>query len=322
MNFTGFLCLAIILAEPAAPTPESRALAYLACEVPRWSTENRCFSCHNNGDAARALYMAARLSLPVPPRALADTSDWLTQPVKWDHNGGESSARDKDLARIQFAAALVDALDAKLLKDRRPLAQAAKLVAERQRADGSWKVGAEGTIGSPATYGTALATYQARRVLHRADPREYRAAIARADDWFRGVKVTSVLDAAAVLLGVAGGSDDAATAQRRMCFALLEKGQGRDGGWGPYVNSPPEPFDTAAVLLALSRYVDRKGVPEMIQRGRACLIGSQVKDGSWQETTRPPGAESYAQRLSTTGWATLALLATRDVRQAGKPELP
>ncbi len=30
----------------AAATPEERALAYLAREVPRWSAENHCYSCH------------------------------------------------------------------------------------------------------------------------------------------------------------------------------------------------------------------------------------------------------------------------------------
>ncbi|MFO1532763.1 MAG: ArsA-related P-loop ATPase, partial [Thermoplasmatota archaeon] len=33
---------------------------HLAREVPRWSAENHCYSCHHNGDAARALYAAAR----------------------------------------------------------------------------------------------------------------------------------------------------------------------------------------------------------------------------------------------------------------------
>ena len=33
--------------------------------------------------------------------------------------------------------------------------------------------------------------------------------------------------------------------------------------------------------------------------------------GRWTETTRPAGAESYAQRLSTAGWATLALLTVK-----------
>src|SRR5712691_11643796 len=88
--------------DPKPGSPESRALAYLAREVPRWSAENKCFSCHNNGDAARALYTAARLSYPLPPKALTDTTDWLTQPQSWDHNGGNPAVSDKGLARIQF----------------------------------------------------------------------------------------------------------------------------------------------------------------------------------------------------------------------------
>jgi hypothetical protein len=48
----------------------------------------------------------------------------------------------------------------------------------------------------------------------------------------------------------------------------------------------------------------------MIGKGRAYLVATQQDDGSWTETTRPSGNESYAQRLSTTGWATLALLMT------------
>jgi hypothetical protein len=48
----------------------------------------------------------------------------------------------------------------------------------------------------------------------------------------------------------------------------------------------------------------------MIQRGRRYLLKMQDDDGLWTETTRPSGAESYAQRLSTSGWATLALLLT------------
>ena len=49
----------------------------------------------------------------------------------------------------------------------------------------------------------------------------------------------------------------------------------------------------------------------MIRRGREFLLKSQYADGSWPETTRPPGAESYAQRVSTSGWAALALLVTK-----------
>jgi hypothetical protein len=67
------------------------------------------------------------------------------------------------------------------------------------------------------------------------------------------------------------------------------------------------------VLLALarSRDDDLPGRTEAIRRGRAYLVAAQRPDGSWPETTRPPDGESYAQRLSTTGWALQALLATR-----------
>jgi hypothetical protein len=37
----------------------------------------------------------------------------------------------------------------------------------------------------------------------------------------------------------------------------------------------------------------------------------QMSDGSWPETTRPSNQESYAQRISTTGWALLALMESR-----------
>jgi hypothetical protein len=308
----GFLLLvwsAGLWADRAA-TPEGRAVAYLAREVPRWSAENKCYSCHNNGDAARALYAASRLGYLVSREALDDTSRWLARPERWDHNGGDTPNKDRGLARIQFAAALAAALDAGLVKERPALAKAAELVAEHQRKDGSWQIAGADNLGAPATYGTALATSQARRILLKADPERYREAINRGGEWLETAKVKTVLDAAAVLLGL-DGSGEPAAAQRRHCLELIRKGQGEDGGWGPYVTSPSEVFDTAVVVLALSRVPDEVGVKDILKRGRGYLVAAQLPEGNWPETTRPSGAESYAERLSTAGWATLALLATR-----------
>src|SRR6266849_3622048 len=240
--------------------PQRRALAYLAQEVPRWARENKCYSCHNNGDAARALYTAAQLSHPVPTNVLEDTSRWLERPQQWDHNGGDGPFSDKKLARIQFAAALVDALGAGLVKDRQVLTRAADLIVEHQERDGSWQVDAAGAIGSPVTYGACLATHQARRILRTADAGRYRTALARADQWLRKVAVKSVLDAAAVLLALEGSEDSEACARRQQCLLLIRKGESEKGGWGPDVHSPPEPFDSAVVLLALGRYVGQEQV--------------------------------------------------------------
>jgi len=205
----------------------------------------------------------------------------------------------------------VEALEAGLVKDRKALQEAARKVARDQETDGSWQVDAVGSVGSPATYGACLATYQARRILERTDVAQFRTAIAKADQWLLKVEVKSVLDAAAVLLAMNGRTGPQPDARRKMCLALLSKGQSEKGGWGPYVKSGAETFDTALVVLALAPHAGDKQVQGMLRRGRAYLVSTQAADGSWQETTRPAGSESYAQRLSTAGWAALALLATK-----------
>lgn len=291
-------------------SPEDRALAYLAREVPRWSAEHKCYSCHNNGDAARPLYVASRLGRPVPARALADTTRWLARPDDWDHNGGEGPLNDRKLARLQFAATLVEAVEAGTIQEAAPLARAAAALAGAQEKDGSWKVLDDGTLGGATTLGNVLATALARRTLLRADERKYEREAARAGDWLRKLEVKGILDAAAVLLALEKVGDEAATAQRRRCLQLIRKGESRGGGWGPYVNSPPEVFDTALVVIALARQPKTDEIEALLRRGRAYLIAAQNPDGSWDETTRPSGGASYSQRLSTSGWATQALLST------------
>ena len=77
------MCLLVSALAICAQTPEHRAIDYLTVEVPRWSRENGCFSCHNNGDAARALFAARDRGMKVPREALADTLGWLSRPAAW-----------------------------------------------------------------------------------------------------------------------------------------------------------------------------------------------------------------------------------------------
>jgi hypothetical protein len=295
-----------------ADSTESKALTFLARDVPAWPTENKCFSCHNNGDGARALMMAVRLGRPVPQAALKDTLDWLRRPRDWNKEGGDERNKNETLGRIQFAAALVDAVEVGLITDRDAVASAAALVALGQQKDGSWRPDVA-EIGSPTTYGTALSTHLARQVLLKTDPKRYREAIGRAEQWLIALDVKSVYDAAVVLWALEEAGGKSAEEQRQRCLEIIKKGRGDDGGWGPYITSASEPFDTAIVMLSLNQFRKEVEMEKMLVGGRAYLGKQQSRDGDWPPTTRPAGGESYAQRISTTAWVSLALLSRKKV---------
>ena len=294
---------------------EARAIDFLKREVPAWPRDNGCFSCHNNGDAARALYAALRRGYRIPSDALADTTAWVARPEQWEHNQGDPGFSDQRLADVQFAASLAAAIESGALKSPQVSKVAAVKVAQAQSADGSWPIDVGNAVGSPATYGATLATYMAWDTLRRVSLPEIVAARLKAETKLRAIKPDTVPNAAVLLLFWSKpheGTDIARDASSpRQSLEFLNAAQTSDGGWGPYSDSPPEAFDTALALLALAEFRTETGVMEMIQRGREFLRATQQSDGSWPATTRPSGGQSYAQQMSTTGWATLALLATR-----------
>src|SRR5262249_9422591 len=131
---------------------EASAVQFLKREVSAWSRKNGCFSCHNNGDGARALYAAVQKGYRVPARLLAETTAWLAQPDRWEHNKGDPGFSDQRLANIQFGAALRAAYESGRATDRRPLQAAARKVCADQAADGAWHIEPRNSVGSPATY--------------------------------------------------------------------------------------------------------------------------------------------------------------------------
>jgi hypothetical protein len=297
---------------PERPTPERKAIAFLSVEVPRWSREKHCFSCHNNGDAARALLHASQAGENVSGEALSDTIAWLQKPAGWNHNGGDGPNNDRRLARIAFSAALATAVSTGRVRDKSGLVQAAEALVRDQDADGSWRLEGEDATGAPATYGRSLATLLARQSLAAADSVRFKPAIERADRWLQKQDVQNVIDASVSLLAFAAARGAPAGEAQKRSLEVLARAQDHDGGWGPDRFSPPEPFDTALALLALASCEPTATVRTMIARGRSFLIAEQHDDGSWTETTRPAGNVSYAERISTTGWATMGLIATAD----------
>jgi hypothetical protein len=294
----------------------AKGVDYLKVEVPKWKAEHPCYSCHNNGDATRALLVAGSKGYDIGT-ALDDTLAFLKQPSKWDQNKAPAGFDDKALARVQFASALAVA-ERHGKAASTDLEAAAKLLVNDQQADGSWQLDQSQSLGSPATYGTIIATWSARSTLISSGMQPDNFTIVQADKWIRGLTPENVLDASGTILALELSSDVMAENLRRNCLSILRTGQSPTGGWGPYVTASPQVFDTALAVLALSsleieprlaRSAYRpEELKEAIANGKKYLVSQQRPDGSWPETTRPANQESYAQRISTTGWAMLALL--------------
>jgi len=291
-----------------------RAVAFLVQEVPAWPQQNNCFSCHNNGDGFRALTVARERGWDVPDASLATTREWLLHPERWETSGGNPDYGDRQLINVQFSAALAEFAVATQAEQYEPvrnaLAQIAPKIVELQSPDGSWAFEAEGSIGSPIGYGRPLMTFVAQTVLRRAGQDQYAASMDRAGAWLRKTEPKSVLDSAAVLWSLAKSKDLEATASVERRLETIRQGQSKRGGWGPYVTSPPEPFDTAIVLLGLNELPPTEETQKMIAAGRQYLFDTQLPSGGWPATTRPAGMESYPQMISTCAWATLALVMT------------
>ena len=321
MRYPLALCAVLWLMSPAfpdaqpSPSAEAKAVGYLAKQVASFKGAQGCASCHHNGDAARALLMAANRGHDVGG-ALAETRAFLQSPAGWTAN--KSHGDDEGLMRLQFAAALAAAGE----KDLTPapaLVEAAKIILADQMQDGSWVPDASDPPNSPLTWGTAVATWMARSTLINAGREPDDFSVAQTDRWLRTVEVESVPDAAGVVLGLGVTSDVMADKQRARYLNLLRFAQRESGGWGPLPNAErATAFDTALVLLALqqletdprlARSTYRvEELKEAIGKGRAYLVGQQKADGSWPETMRGNTSTSDAQRLSTTAWALMALL--------------
>ena len=307
--------LALPVAQSASPPPESRAVAYLTQQVGGWKSKQGCASCHHNGDAARALLLAAHRGHDVGD-ALTETRAFLQNPSGWAANKGHGD--DEGLMRLQFAAALAAAGE----QDRTPspaLVEAAKIILADQTQDGAWTPDASDPPSSPLTWGTAVATWMARSTLIASGREPDDFAVAQTDRWLRTVEATTVPDAAGVVLGLGVTSDVMADKQRAKYLNLLRFAQRESGGWGAEPNAEyATAFDTALVLLALQQLESDprlarstyrvEELQAAIAKGRAFLVDLQRPDGSWPETVRGASKNSEALRLSTTAWALTALL--------------
>ena len=233
VSFAALFSIIILSAQTSRPEAHDaaikRGVAFLSKEVPKWHAEHPCYSCHNNGDATRALIAAGMRGYDIGS-AVDDTVDFLRVPSKWDQNKAPGGFDDRTLARIQFASALAAAARAGRAPES-TLVDAAKVLAADQQGDGSWVLDASKSLASPTTYGSLLATASARATLVASGREPDDFTIVQTDRFFRGVQVENVIDAAAVALGLDVGEDVMAENLRAKCLGIIREGQGPSGGW-------------------------------------------------------------------------------------------
>jgi len=292
------------------------ALDFLEEQVASWPRENGCFSCHNNSDAPQTLFAARQYGWDIAGDSISSTLDWLSSPEKWDKQQGDPNVSDQQLADVQFASALVKAVSAGVLGEEKWNRSVARKLVGYQTPEGNWVIEKQDSLGSPAAPGHALATLKAWTYLNHVSFEESEKAVNKAAGFLRNMPLESVSQTAAKLLfirasGVQAGGDAV------LGLEYLMRAQTTLGGWGPYPHRPPEVFDTALALLAMLPHARDERIAMIMNRGLSFLIAEQLQDGSWRETTRPSGEESHAQWISTSAWATMALL---EIHQFQKKE--
>jgi hypothetical protein len=303
-------CIATTRSGCAQSTTEvekatEKAIGYLAAETPTWRTEHRCASCHHQGSAVRALLTARDKGRFKGDKPLENSLLWLAQPEKWSENHGDPNASDQTLADLQFGASLLAAQKQFPDRFRDDLPRFARQLTARQEKDGRFDLESSDGLATPITLGPILLTACARDVF-QSQGDEFRDSAKRANDWLINFKPRNTFEASSLLIALKKG--DAEKSARAAARKIVIASAHSTGGFGPYVSSPAEVFDTALAVIALSRDDDAKKNRPLIDKAKKQLVAWQSDNGSWEETTRPSGSISYAHRIATTSWALEALL--------------
>ena len=83
VTFCQFSTLPAVLNAAEPGQAMRRAYDYLSIESLSWSRENGCFSCHNDGDAFRALLAYRKEPQAFPALPWQSLLNWLDRPEEW-----------------------------------------------------------------------------------------------------------------------------------------------------------------------------------------------------------------------------------------------
>ena len=310
----------------AASQTINLGLSFLARDAVAWKEEHNCSSCHHAALVVWSMNEAKLHGHAVDEAVLADMTRWLTEAGAGKFNYERPAAAPKALnpKAIYYSLGLnsVPGLNPVQREARSRLLDTVKA---DQTENGSWSAWPDTRPPILSHSGETMTALACLALLPTANAGDgtARAAVDKAVEWLKATDSDNDPQSTALRLVLWTRLKRPQTEWAPLA-RLIQKRQNRDGGWSQTAGGPSDAWATGQALYALS-LGDRDKADPAIQRGRAFLVKTQRKDGSWPMISRPtkPGGAGSDSLIPIVGggsaWAVLGLASSEKVAAAGAP---
>jgi len=328
------LCLSrLALGDEPAPVPSAtpeqveqaveRSIGYLQTESAAWMSSRKCAACHHVplvlwsiNEAGRQGYAIDKQFVEQTAEATLGGPDKLISAKLFDDPAAPPDPRPMGKG-VKIGAAFMAVAGHSLPSldegQKQTLRAIAEHIVEKQRDDGSWEFFlSRPPINETETTDAVWLIMALQGEMGPDAPESLRAALAKAEAWLAGQKLSGNLQDRVFKLLLAARGGKPREELQAMADELLSL-QRADGGWAQNADMPSDAYATGQTLYVLSLAGQTAQRPE-IKRAIDFLVAGQKPDGSWPMTSHstPDGRPGSSTLLTpiTCGagaWATLGL---------------
>jgi len=279
-----------------------RTLPYLEEHGVAWIAEHQCTTCHQIPVMIWTYHSAAARGLEVDAAKLDEWTRWVLAEAQGKGSNNSDGMAQLILGRpAAMDEAYVEGFDA-----------LTRLVAGRQKADGSWPAGGQlPRQRRPESETHRVSTVWAVLALASLDEPGEALDRSRAlvDGWLAEDTDGESHEWLVVRLLYADRFGD--QGRKRELLDRLAAAQHPDGGWSWLNGEASDAFATGQSLYALGLLGHTADDP-VVRRARQFLLDTQEEDGSWavRSTLSADKGVTPTARYWGTGWAAIGLLST------------